>query len=589
MDWREQLAEIKTKLKPIEPASAKRSRSQTAGVSATMNTTTASKKTANGKKSTNNPQKGNSSADKSCRSNQAAKQQVKSPKANKSSNAGKKTQQRTKQDAKNRPAKTKKSEPGLHLIMSLPKFKNASAESSIKLSDSKKETPIVNFNDLLVNDFKQTEFITRLLSEPAQTIKFSGPSEEGLRSKKQIVIGLDFGTAFTKVVVGDITYAYAVPFVNGQYLLPSQLHVDKNGGCSFSKLNSMENISNLKLPIILAKASEAQLCAAATYLALVLSHCRSWVEKSTPFSGHSINWLLNVGLPAESYDDKKLTGLYQKLMQVAWALSYSKDINLNVAKQLWLGDILAIVPKHAYLPNSHLGLFPEFIAQIVGYVQSPSRRKYSHLLVDIGAGTLDVVFFTVHYENGDWIFYTYGQQVKPLGVEMLYRHRLNAIGSNLKLDNSAFPSNNEFMQRFSLSQKELNIIDKPFVNAVASCIFDTLRDSDQNYMGGAVGKFSEKITTFLCGGGAAIGNYSMVFNFTPSRYPLDRYRLPKPSRLVTKDVGRDLYHRLSVAYGLSYDSFNIGQVVKQRRDNPGDNVKSQSFDPSDYVLSGGSI
>ena len=277
MDWREQLAEIKTKLKHIVPASAKQSRSQTAGVSATTNTTTASKKTANGKKSTNNPQKGNSSADKSCRPNQAAKQQVKSPKANKSSNAGKKTQQRNKQDAKNRPAKTKKSEPGLHLIMSLPKFKNASAESSIKLSDSKKETPIVNFNDLLVNDFKQTEFITRLLSEPAQTIKFSGPSEEGLRSNKQIVIGLDFGTAFTKVVVGDITYAYAVPFVNGQYLLPSQLHVDKNGGCSFSKLNSMETISNLKLPIILAKASEAQLCAAATYLALVLSHCRSCI------------------------------------------------------------------------------------------------------------------------------------------------------------------------------------------------------------------------------------------------------------------------------------------------------------------------
>ncbi|WP_270670601.1 hypothetical protein [Aeromonas sp. QDB04] len=82
MDWREQLAEIKTKLKPIEPASAKRSRSQTAGVSATTNTTTASKKTANRKKSTNNQQKGNSSADKSCRSNQAAKQQVKSPKAN---------------------------------------------------------------------------------------------------------------------------------------------------------------------------------------------------------------------------------------------------------------------------------------------------------------------------------------------------------------------------------------------------------------------------------------------------------------------------------------------------------------------------
>lgn len=50
MDWREQLAEIKTKIKPIEPASAKQSRSQTAGVSVTTNTTTVSKKQRTGRR-----------------------------------------------------------------------------------------------------------------------------------------------------------------------------------------------------------------------------------------------------------------------------------------------------------------------------------------------------------------------------------------------------------------------------------------------------------------------------------------------------------------------------------------------------------
>lgn len=366
--------------------------------------------------------------------------------------------------------------------------------------------------------------------------------------------------------------------------MPSQLHIDKYGNCSTSKDDCVETISDLKLPIILSQISNAQLYAVITFLALVMSRCRTWVNTSQVFGRQPIRWLLNAGLPAASYDDVKLTALYQKLMQTAWSLSYSNSINLNVAQQLWHADLVSLVPNGIYLPVSHFALFPEFIAQIVGYVQSPSRRKFSHLLVDVGAGTLDVAFFTVKYEDGEWVFYTYGQQVKPLGVEMLYRHRLMTLGSDAKLDNAALPSNAEFMYRFSLSRKKLNKIDDAFMNSVARCIFDTVQDSDQNYLGGAVGPFAEKITTFLCGGGAAISNYAEVFKLTPDRYPLEMYKLPVPSRLMTKGVDVNLYHRLSVAYGLSYDSFNIGQVLKQQRDNPEKRIESDSYNPSGYIL-----
>ena len=36
--------------------------------------------------------------------------------------------------------------------------------------------------------------------------------------------------------------------------------------------------------------------------------------------------------------------------------------------------------------------------------------------------------------------------------------------------------------------------------------------------------------------------------------------LPRPEHLLNTDIGDALFHRLSVAYGLSFDTLNIGEV-----------------------------
>lgn len=412
--------------------------------------------------------------------------------------------------------------------------------------------------------------VSLILGASPRPIEFKDPANTDVRPKKQLVIGLDFGTAFTKVVVGDITYAYAVPAGAKNYLFPSQLHIDEQGNCSLDKINCVETISNLKLPLILGLASTSHLYSVVAFLALILSHSRRWVLESTPFANQSVSWLLNVGLPAETYDDCVLNKQYINLLETAWVLSFASSITLNAAKQLWNSQNLQLIPEAVRLPVGHLSLFPEFIAQIVGYVQSPSRRLHSHLLVDIGAGTLDVAFFTVKNIDGIWTFHTYGQQVKPLGVDMFYHHRLQTVNSSAQLDNSAFPSDKEFCKRFSISKMKLKEADSIFIDKVAKCIFDTLYDSDQNYLGGISGSpmgwRDSKITTFICGGGASIPHYTNVFARTPLRYPLEHLPLPIPERLKTKKLSKNMYQRLSVAYGLSFDPFNIGEVFKQTRD-----------------------
>lgn len=63
-----------------------------------------------------------------------------------------------------------------------------------------------------------------------------------------------------------------------------------------------------------------------------------------------------------------------------------------------------------------------------------------------------------------------------------------------------------------------------------------------------------------------------------------RRTLPRPEHLVNDDVGDSLFHRLSVAYGLSFDALDIGGISPPhespdlpppRRRGPGDRFISK--------------
>ncbi|MGL4580110.1 MAG: hypothetical protein ACRCVP_14585 [Shewanella xiamenensis] len=446
---------------------------------------------------------------------------------------------------------------------------------------------VLDYEKLVKIDTAPSDLVSNLLAAPSQELKFTLPNTDPSRRKKALVIGLDFGTAFTKVVVGDITYAYAIPFGKYGYLLPSQLYIDKNGNSTLEKIDVVETLNNLKLSIILSQATDCQYFAVINFLSLVLSYTRKWVSEQVMYADVNIDWQLNVGLPAVSCDNKSLVSLYKRIVTAAWTLSYADNINLSSAKQCWEQEGVNL-PDALKLMDYNLNVFPEFIGQIVGYVQSPARRNYSHLLIDVGAGTLDVVFFTVKQENGEWHYQTYGKDVKSLGVDILFQHRLSSLELNgVSFDNSRYPSDKEFVNLFSLSTPDLIKLDKSFNNAVARCISKVLRDSDQNYCGGAQGHFSEPISTFLCGGGAAFKCYANVLGMLPPRYPLNVLRLPIPKRLNSKGVDSNLFQRLSVAYGLSFDSLNIGNVSRKQRDRIAPVGMTDSYNPSAYLLQNG--
>jgi hypothetical protein len=416
-------------------------------------------------------------------------------------------------------------------------------------------------------------------TEPSVKVAINAVNPVDIKSKdsKELVIGLDFGTAFTKVVIGETTYAYAIPFGGFDYLLPSELHVNEVGKCFLQGGREKTLVKDLKLPLILTNASDLDHIAIVAFLALVFLESRKWVEANI-FKNYTIDWLVNAGLPTYSYHDDLLKTEFTKLVQAAWLLSFFDVITIDAAHAMLLNQssLKKLIPKQHHLGTDSLNLFPEFAAQIVGYVQSPSRREFSHLLVDVGAGTLDVAMFIVKNEDGDWLFETNGKDVKTLGADILLNHRVVSLNKKLRIEFiDAYPDAKEIISLFGIEMDVLERVDTPFKKAVNHSLIKVITSVAGGY------KFSVDITTFICGGGATVGLFRDEVKAVKKRYPLNIISLPLPERLKGDNLNTSNYHRLSVAYGLSFDPFNIGKVISKDVDV---RPRSMPSEPSSYIL-----
>src|SRR5258708_13767860 len=143
------------------------------------------------------------------------------------------------------------------------------------------------------------------------------------RSKPQApvcIIGLDFGTSCTKVVVGARGHAYAVPFpghtlVEWPYLLPTRLWMRAGGELTLNKIGEGRWVSHLKVDLMerpwqrsLAAAAggvQEPVVFAAAYLGIVIRSVRAWflTETRAVLGTSEVIWQLNVGLPARSHEE----------------------------------------------------------------------------------------------------------------------------------------------------------------------------------------------------------------------------------------------------------------------------------------------
>ena len=415
----------------------------------------------------------------------------------------------------------------------------------------------------------------------------SGPARE-------LMIGLDFGTSSTKVVIADRTLnaAYAVPFMDSvgvaSYLLPSALLETPEG--VYNLAGAGRRHADLKLAMLSDLADEQACSRVCAFLALTIRFARAWLyeSKRDQYLRAEVLWTLAIGQPADQAASAYHRQHFEHLAKVAWHLAGSTvPIDVNAAISAWrcraeldLDDELEVRPM------------AELSAQIHGFVSSShfdDRSPNIYLLVDVGAGTVDASLFHVRRDRGGTVsfdFFTHA--VELLGAANLNRARLAWWLKELRdVRRRLEPGNSELADRIGSTAAELEQMQLPteFRGRYPESFRSYLEGVEVGFEGGAetpdehfyrdvrnqvagkvlYGAWKQRLLTqeglrdmpfFLCGGGGRHPLYAALKSRLQktdgctwlSALPRE---LALPININAPGVSHSDYDRLSVAYGLS--------------------------------------
>jgi hypothetical protein len=428
-----------------------------------------------------------------------------------------------------------------------------------------------------------------------QVEQITSPDDE-----REVVIGLDFGTAVVKVVVGDaaLNKAFAVPFSQDiglpAYLLPSQVWLDAD---SYTLVERGTPKSNLKLRLIDPDPATGMedFSHSAAFLALVIRQARGWLlsERADVYRRVKILWKLALGLPAATYENQEMVERFKKLAAAAWFIAGFPDKIIkkhtvakvcNEVSQMTLTSFC----EEKQISNTEFDVVPELSAQIYGFLNStrfdPLARNL-FLMVDVGAGTVDSTVFHVTRGRGNKFQFRFLSNIVDFhGVFNLHQARLRCFKS--ALENNSSPQS-EYLKLTLSNLPTVNLLGIPermddYFKGVEVIFSNTNLNPDVYFykkirnqvVARTVGDSRDyllnvyelgEMPMFLCGGGSRMQFYRKLekdllahpnatwFGFRPQR-------LEVPSNLSSSGIKPEDFDRLSVAFGLSF--LNVGEYLR---------------------------
>jgi hypothetical protein len=394
------------------------------------------------------------------------------------------------------------------------------------------------------------------------------PQASGLR--REIYIGLDFGTAYTKVAVQFLDNIYPVDWngvanLQGQYLLPTEYSEAPNLECFLGQhpdSSPQQLHANLKRAFITNSVSENSIAKASVFLALVLQYVRAWIyhHHAAKLGFAPIGWYLNIGIPSDVLDKDKHAQHYTRLAEIAWVLSLMPQAEVTFDR----ASELLSKPINRNADLREIAPIPELVAQLAGYSKSASKQRGLHALVDIGGGTVDMVTFNVHEANGDDVFPFFVANVKALGSYALLAYRfqeLSTQGSDFGSDVQNILTAENFSRFSGATLRSVQEVDKKFFRNFQIEFESMLRTTHKRRYPSSP-HWVTGIRTFISGGGALIPGYPEAIETSnrPQKCPLFTMDLPPHPKVVNIEQHRANYSRISVACGLTFDSDSLGTI-----------------------------
>ncbi len=398
-----------------------------------------------------------------------------------------------------------------------------------------------------------------------------------------IVVGLDFGTAFTKVVIRSPwefgNRAYAVPLSgarsSGRYLLPSQIRVHDDRGVAIEGEGG-RLCTNIKWRLLSAEGAERAQAEweAVAFVASVLRFVRRWFLRSqrSGYGGFTLRWTLQIGVPSETFGDLDRQAVFGRVGRAGWLLSVTPG-RVTLERACESIECLEEDVGRDDARLSDFAVIPEVAAEVVGYARSDLRTSGLHFLVDAGASTLDVAGFILHEnEEGD-LYPILSASVRMNGSLALQRARCDAVAAAAADPLLPLPRGfRQWMARDEGLKAILKATDADFVQACRVQIGEVLREVHARRDPHAAA-WKNGVPVFLCGGGrSADFVYQRALDLLDASlrkgrdgwpgFRILRLDAPRGGRLVAPELDPEQYHRLAVAWGLSIPRDDIGTVIR---------------------------
>lgn len=431
----------------------------------------------------------------------------------------------------------------------------------------------------------------RFIGIPAERIRHQTTNEDAV----ELVIGLDFGTTLSKVVVKELgsRKTWAVPLSSNSrnpYLLRSEVFLD---GGVYNLDQCGEVISGLKMPLLIGPADQDDISSVTGFLALVIKYVQCWVWNNLQGYLHEAEpvWYLNVGLPAKDFQNQELIRRYRAISWAAMLLASenNEDISVSEVERSYLEAENQTSSANAKLNGrsgievylNQIQVFPEIMAQMVGFVRS--RRwdinKPEFMLVDVGGGTLDQTIFNVvkDKKSGKLTFVVFKSSVEQMGTLRLHDVRLNWLLMKLGKEATAIRIT-EKLRNLSKDLARTWLVPNRIQDYLVNAAFGNYTIDDAfgaKVRGDVMKRLSDvllhinpgfrntkrRYPVVLAGGGAANPFYQGIAESQRmvSSVQTEPLRLPAPANLIAPGLTSDLYHRLSVAYGLAFE--DLGELL----------------------------
>lgn len=430
----------------------------------------------------------------------------------------------------------------------------------------------------------------------------------GTKHELDLIIGFDFGTSTSKIVIriparqDFCTYAdfYAYPqVVDGkEFLLPTQVwYSPTKGQYSLRHKEGWKEINGLKEKLIEeSKTGKIDLkshCDTIAYLALVMRHVREDVlsRHYRIIKEHRSNvWSLNIGVPSVEDGENFIYSIFGKLATTAWSVSQMPTE--MVTKECIKAQLVMNVR-----PECNINAMPEIVGATMGYKNSDRHRQGTHMMIDVGASTVDVCSFYIFDSEAESIFGILDSSVELAGADKLHESRLESMfGMIVELETKL---KDEIRRSMKLPSRSKYEICGDYIERRLDC-------ADQKHMERIVGSMSRSFAAvkqrrnpldnnvskggtmpiMLFGGGIRDRTFRSkiedVAKGIRASLGINCICIDDASHVLLDTLNDADKARMVVAWGLSYQELDIGKIL-QPHDLPDIKPTKHEFDDSRFV------